>query len=79
MQFNCGVSSSSNQLTIRSSQTPISAFSFRDCNKELARIDADGVFRVKVDPTDENTKLFIAAVNSILQSGIKLTKVEIDG
>lgn len=67
------------KFVIRNLTQPVNAFSFHGVNKEVARIDSDGVFRVKVDPTDENTKAFIEAVNRCLQNGIKLTKVEING
>lgn len=69
----------SGEFVIRNLAQPVSAFSFHGVNKEVARIDSNGVFRVKVDPTDENTKAFIEAVNSCLQNGVKLTKVETDG
>jgi hypothetical protein len=37
--------------------------------REIARIGADGIFRVKVDPDDTNTALFIEALNSLCQQG----------
>ena len=45
-------------------------------NEEICRIDADGIMRVRVDPSDENAKLFVECVNRFLGSGKELTKVE---
>lgn len=41
---------------------------------EIVRIENDGTFRVKVDPTDVNAKMFIECVNRCLDTFI--TKVE---
>jgi len=54
----------SNVLTIRDSQV-------------VATIDADGIFRVNVDPTDENAKLFVELVEKYL-SHRTLTSMQIN-
>jgi hypothetical protein len=41
---------------------------------EIVRIEKDGTFRVKVDPTDVNARMFIECVNRCLETSI--TKVE---
>lgn len=33
--------------------------------REIARLDADGIFRVSVDPSDQNTRQFIQVVNAL--------------
>jgi hypothetical protein len=33
--------------------------------EEVARIDKDGIFRCRVDPTDENARKFVEAIESV--------------
>ncbi len=70
---------STSKLSFLSSGAAANTVIFYNQNEETARIDANGVFRVTVEPTDENTKAFIKLVNQLLSNGIQLTKVEING
>lgn len=47
-------------------------------DKPAAEITKDGVFRVHIDPTDENARKFIELVNGVLQGkAAPLTAMEV--
>lgn len=68
-----------NELHSLSTKASANTIISNNQNGEMARIDVNGVFRVNVEPTDENTKLFIEIVNQLLNNGARLTRVEVNG
>ena len=68
-------------ILVRMNNLPPGAIRFvakpNDFENPLAEITPDGIFRVHVDPTDENTKAFIDLVNRSLRGDSPLTAMEV--
>lgn len=74
----------SEPLLVRMNDRPPGAIQFftkpNDFKNPAAEITPDGIFRVHVDPTDENAKAFNDLVNRSLRGASPLTAMEvIDG
>lgn len=53
-------------LTFLTITNPKSFLTIHSENREVARIGPDGVFRFKIDATDENAKLFVELIERYL-------------